>query len=238
MASIDGQVPSKDPADDGTLAGAFRSIFKKLMQNVDGMLPAKVISYDRTSNVATVQPLVHLLTTEGKTLPRSSYAAIPVLALGGGGFVLNFPLKAGDYGWIEASDRDISLFMQGGDAAQPNTTRIHSFADGRFIPDVMSKYQLGDADVENEMILATTDGVAMIAINTNHDVRIETTGNVRVQKAATFHVEDSVSAATFDCPVTFTKPVTATDEVTIKGVHMSVHEHVETGTKTQGPVNP
>lgn len=163
MASIDDQVPSKDPADDGTLAGAFRSIFKKLMQGVDGMLPATVVSYDRVANVATVKPMVQLLTTEGKTLPRATVANVPVLALGGGGFVINFPVMAGDFGWIEASDRDISLYMQSQTDAQPNTTRIHSFSDGRFIPDKMRNYVMPeDANAETDMIISSIDGMQAV----------------------------------------------------------------------------
>jgi hypothetical protein len=34
------------------------------------------------------------------------------MQFGGGGVVLNFNLKPGDLGWIKASDRDLSLFLQ------------------------------------------------------------------------------------------------------------------------------
>lgn len=106
--------PSKDPSfEGGGLAGAFSQILSKFLQSVDDCLPAKVVSYDRKANTATVQPVVAVLSTEGQSLPRANVASVPVLAIGGGQFVINFPLKAGDLGWLKASDRDISLFMQG-----------------------------------------------------------------------------------------------------------------------------
>ncbi len=100
-------IPSHDPANAGGLAGTLREVFKKFMQGMDDMLPAKIIEYDRASNVATVQPQIMVLTTEKRTVPRPLFASVPVLALGGGDFVLSFPLKPGDSGWIKANDRDI-----------------------------------------------------------------------------------------------------------------------------------
>ena len=81
-------IPSKDPADEGTLGGAFRAVFRKMMMSADGMLPATVVAYDRASNTATVRPIVALLTTSGAKVPRAQIARIPVLALGGGGLSL------------------------------------------------------------------------------------------------------------------------------------------------------
>lgn len=157
-------IPSVDPASEGTLPGVIRQAFKKMLQGIDGQLPAQVISYDRQSNRATVQPLVTRLTTDGKPHDRGTFATMPVLALGGGGFYINFPLKPGDRGWIEASDRDISLFMQGDTMAQPNTLRMHSFSDGRFVPDVMGAYTF-DGEDEGKMTISSLDGKVKITLS-------------------------------------------------------------------------
>lgn len=156
--------PSKDPADSGTLSGAFKAIFTKLMQGVDGMLPAVVIAYDRDSDTATVQPQIMVLGTSGETMSRAQVARVRCLSLGGGGFVLNFPLKPGDRGWIEASDRDISLYLQGNKEAGPNTERIHSFSDGRFIPDVMGAFTI-DGEDGDSAVLQSLDGAVKIAMS-------------------------------------------------------------------------
>lgn len=157
--------PSKDPSlEGGGLAGALNQVLSKFLQNVDDCLPAKVVSYDRKANTATVQPLVAVLSTEGQSLPRANVASVPVLAMGGGQFTINFPLKPGDLGWLKASDRDISLFMQGLREAKPNTLRKHSFEDGLFIPDVYRQYTIDDEDFDANMVIQSLDGKIRVAL--------------------------------------------------------------------------
>ena len=155
--------PSIDPANEGDLLGALRHIIGKEIQNLDGMLPAKIVSFDRATNRATVQPLVMVLTTSDKTLSRATIASVPVYQIGGGGFILNFNLNPGDLGWIKASDRDISLFLQGYKEAGPNTLRKHSFSDAVFYPDVMTGYSIASEDAANA-VLQNLDGTVRISM--------------------------------------------------------------------------
>ena len=195
-------IPSKDPAAADDPGGTMVAIFKKLMQGVDGQLPAVVMEYDRQANTALVRPLVTLLTTEMKPVSRGSVASVPVLALGGGGYVVNFPLKPGDVGWIEASDRDISLFMQGGQSeAQPNTLRLHTFKDGRFVPDVFGKYTIAGENAE-AMVIQTLDGSECISI---------APGKIKIKGTALLEV---------DVPQT-----NWTGILKLNGVTMNTHKH-------------
>ena len=157
-------IPSIDPADDGDLIGTFRHILGKFLQGVDDMLPAKVISYDRATNRAVVQPLVMLLTTDNKTVQRPAVASVPVIQYGGGGFVISAPIKAGNLGWIKANDRDISLFLQSFKNSAPNTVRKHSFSDAVFIPDVMTGYTIDGEDTDN-LVIQSLDGVNKISVS-------------------------------------------------------------------------
>ncbi len=155
--------PSIDPADNGSLAGTLRFVLKKFMQDVDGMLPAKVINYDRDTNRATVQILIQVVGTDGTIVSRPRIASVPVLVLGSGGFMVNFPINVGDYGWIYASDRDISIFLQSYEESQPNTERVKSFSDGMFIPDVMRDYTI-NAEDEDRMVISSVDGLTRVAL--------------------------------------------------------------------------
>ena len=157
------QIPSIDPADSEDFTGAFRHIFGKMMQSVDGMLPAKVISYNRTTNRATVQPLIMMLTTADTTVQRATIASVPVFQYGAGDFLLSFPLKVGDLGWIKANDRDISLFLQSYSNAAPNTIRKKSFSDAVFYPDVMRGYTIAGEDADNA-VLQNLDGSVKISL--------------------------------------------------------------------------
>jgi phage baseplate assembly protein gpV len=157
------QQPSRDPADDGSLAGTLRQVMKKMMQGTDGMLPATVISFDRATNRATVKPVVMMVGTDGSTLGRAQIASVPVFQIGAGGFMLNFNLKAGDLGWLMANDRDTSLFLQGGTEQPPNTLRMKSFEDGVFFPDALRNFIINPEDEENA-VFQTLDGTVRVAL--------------------------------------------------------------------------
>ncbi len=158
--------PNIDPANNGTLVGTIEFAYAQMLKNTDGMLPANVISYDRTTNRVQVQLLITLVTTDGTQVPRPTLASLPVLVLGGGGFTLSFPLNPGDLGWVMANDRDISLFLQTYAQAQPNTGRVKNFSDGLFIPDVMKTYNITDNN-EGYIILQSTDGKASVSMGVN-----------------------------------------------------------------------
>jgi hypothetical protein len=153
-----------DPANQDTLTGAFREILNKLLQNTDGMLPAQVISVNPNNPAyVTVQPMVSLVTTTGAVLSRAQIGPIPILQLGGGGFVLKFPVVAGTLGYILANDRDISLFLQSLDESAPNTHRIKSFSDAVFVPANFTTITVG-GDVDN-VTLQSIDGTVKISLS-------------------------------------------------------------------------
>lgn len=206
----------KDPAADGDLGATLKAIFTKQMQAVDGSLPAVVVSYDRTTNRATVRPLIAVLATSGATTKRAQVASVPVLALGGGGFVISFPIKAGDTGWIKANDRDISLYLQSSRDAQPNTHRVHSFADGHFIPDVMAKHVIAGEDA-NAVVIQSYDGSTKITLDN---------GKVKI-KAAIVTIEGVIN---------HTGVLNNTGGVVIDGLAFGSHKHgnVTHGTDTSG----
>lgn len=137
------QDPGRNPADDTGLMGVLRNAIRKELQNVDGMMPVEVVSYDRATNRATVKHLVQMQGSNGEKVDRAQIASVRVQQPGNGAFSISLPIKPGDKGWILAADRDMSLFQQDLDTPNaPNTRRQHSFQDGLFMPDAMAN---GDA---------------------------------------------------------------------------------------------
>ena len=114
-------IKSKNPANSSTLAGAFAETWDKFSADFDDCLPAQVVSYDRDKNTATVQPLIQRLKTDGSVLSRPIIEDIPCVSMGSGRAVLTFTLAAGDLGWIKATDRDISLYLESLTERPPNT---------------------------------------------------------------------------------------------------------------------
>jgi hypothetical protein len=242
--------PSSDPADDDSLAGVLRATFRKFMQQTDDMLPAVVIAYDRTKNRATVAPCIAVLTTRGETVPRAQVASVPVMQFGGGGVVLNFNLKPGDLGWIKASDRDLSLFLQSFKAGtKPNTLRMHTFQDGVFIPEVMRGWTIQGEDADNA-VLQTLDGNARVAVGPTFvkatfgaqsfklsaaGVEITADSSITMQ-APTITLSDGTGKV-FSVGGGLASGVNVTGGVTFDGIGFNAHKHNETGSITGGPHN-
>lgn len=213
--------PSINPANNGSLAGSLQFAFNKLMQQTDGMLPAKVVKYDRTENRVQVELLITLVTTDGSQIPRAQIASLPVLLLGGGGYFLSFPLNAGDLGWVMANDRDISLFLQSYAQSPPNTNRVKSFSDGIFIPDIMTDYSI-DAGDNSKFVIQSTDGLQKITlgsggINIESSVEVSVSAPVVDVDATTVNVSASSTTITSTSPTIVTPNLTVTGTVTAAG---------------------
>lgn len=175
--------PNIDPADNDTLAGVIRFAFSQLMRNVDGMLPARVLAYDRTANRVQVEIMIAMVTTSGQQVSRAQIANIPVINIGGGGYILNFPLKPNDLGFIIANDRDISLFLQSMVESPPNTQRVKNFADSVFIPSILNGYTINGEDADNA-VLQNLDGTVRISLGTD-SVTISASANVTIDAPVT-----------------------------------------------------
>lgn len=121
----------------GDIAYAIhQAISQHMRDNVDDMLPATVVSYNAATNRAVVRPLSVMVDSAGKQIEREPIGDIPVYRYGGGGFVVTLPVQPGDFGWLKASDRDITHNLTAtGTQARPQTGRTHSFSDGMFYPD-------------------------------------------------------------------------------------------------------
>lgn len=254
-------IPSVDPAQADSLEGLLEIAARKNGLATDGQLPCEVLSYNRTTNVATVRPLISVVATSGDITPRDQIAKVPVLALGGGGYTITFPLKRGDLGWIEASDRDISLFMQSMSDSPPNTWRIHNFSDGRFIPDSFAQYTFDEGDDAESMVLQSLDGTVKICLDPSK-IRViaptvEVTSDVATIAASTSLTATvgASSIAMTPAAISLTSPAIALNQTgsgagstftgapvimpdaIINGVQQSTHVHpvIAVGSDTGGP---
>lgn len=173
----------------GDFTAAIRKYIRDyIRENLDDMLPAKVISYDSNTNRATVQPLISIQDQAGNKIQRAPISNIPVQRPGGNGFFISFPLKAGDFGWLKATDRDYSLMMQSEKTESPNTERFHSFGDSMFFPDTLSGWagNVSGDDLSIRNKSGTTSlgmaagGMNISAANTTWTGNTAQTGNLAV----------------------------------------------------------
>lgn len=176
--------PNLDKANDGDFAGVMTDVLQNFLRGVDDMIPAKVVSYDDATNRATIKPLVMLGTTDGQKISRAQLSNIPVFRFGGGGFFIRFPVKPGDFGWLKATDRDMSLIMQrGGLEDWPNTLRQHSFSDGMFFPDTLKSWVIDGANAD-ALVIQSIDGSVCVSLHSGkvkiEAADIEMVGNMSV----------------------------------------------------------
>lgn len=164
-SSNQNQSPNADSANEGSLPGGIEAAIRAYFLNhFEGMLPAKVISYDDAKNRATIKPLVMMGTTDGVKVSRAEVANIPVYRFGGGGFFMRFPIKPGDLGWLKSNDRDISLvFQRGGLEDWPNTVRLNQFSDAMFFPDTFKEWVISGANAD-KAVWQSLSGDACIAM--------------------------------------------------------------------------
>lgn len=152
------------PGQKGDIAASIKQYVEQGLVDLDVMLPAMVEKYDRVKNVVTVRPLVAIMNANRFTEKRHSLASIPAYASGAGDFVINFPIKKGNIGWIFAADRDITEYKEKLRDVAPRTSRSHSFSDGWFVPDIVRGFTISAED-EDAMVIQTLDGSTKIAIH-------------------------------------------------------------------------
>lgn len=159
---------------------------KMVMQELDDLLPAQVIAYDRVKNRASVQILITMVSTSNQQIKRAQVASVPVLQLGGGGFVLSFPISPGDLGWIKATDVDMSLFLQKLNLSPPNTNIMHKFDSAMFIPDTMLKAVTIDPSDASNVVLQSLDGTTKISLGAG-SMKIATSGAITITSSSLTH---------------------------------------------------
>lgn len=229
--------------DDKSLDAAISAILERHKLDDDNCLPAIIVSYDRKTNLATVRPLIQIVLVNKVAKQRNPLTKIHVLSLGAGGFHINFPVKAGDLGWIVAADRDLSKFRETLAEAPPNNARAHTFSDGLFVPDVFRKYTINAEDA-NAMVIQSTDGATRISIRGDNikitapsNVVVDTpqstfTGNVTVDKnfivTGTTNVNGGFTAAAG-------KACSLPTETTVAGKAVDGHVHTNPEGGDVGP---
>lgn len=228
------QKPNSKQAQQGSLAGQLKGALSKwLREEVDDMLPARVVSYDDASNRAVIQPLVMIGTTSGAKVSRASLPNIPVFRFGSGQFFMRFPIKPGDFGWLKANDKDISLIMQaqGQQEDWPNTERLHDFSDAMFFPDCVRGWLIDGANVD-AAVWQSLDGTVCISL---HDDKVNVKAPNLIAEIASSTEINSPTVTINSSSTTITGSTTINGAVAIVGgalTHNGVNvgsDHVHSG---------
>lgn len=220
MAQTKQTRPAFNPADLETPEGFYNFLQKKFMQELYVCIPAVIISFDRGSNRAKVQPAIYTKAQDGQTIPWPSVSNVPVHTPGGGGFAASFPLNAGDTGFLMVCDRDISLFKQSLSLTTPNTYRTHQLEDGFFLPDAFQTIQVAETD---SAVWQTLDGsVKCVLSKSGLTITAETKNNGNVTINGNLTVAGNITATG---NIGAGGMITASGDVKAGGISLQNHVH-------------
>lgn len=167
---------------DDELTGALEAFKKMANKDTENSLPCivKMVSPDRTR--VTVQPLISMVDNDGVPMPRGDLVDVPVFNAGAGNVVVSFAIAPGNIGWIDAKDRDMSIFLQSYAQSIPGSKRMHKFNDGVFTPDHMRQFNIAQEDAIS-FLIQTVDGLVKIALD-NTSIRITNGTTTTITTAA------------------------------------------------------
>jgi hypothetical protein len=132
-----------DPAllEDGV--AAFDTYMRNTLARTECCMQGMVLSFDRISHTALIQPLCDFVTNIGDSVQRKPIT-MHVWRFACGGKIIDFQMRKGDTGWIIASDYDSFLQKinnsnidesKNEGSSNPNTAESHSYRHGFFMPD-------------------------------------------------------------------------------------------------------
>lgn len=126
-----------------TLEEVIREAINAGLARVHVGMPGRVVSYDHTTQNATVQPIPEgAYEGDDEDVERYIFepiANVPVQFESATGYAITFPLTVGDHGWISFGERSIDEWLAtGADSTRPTDLRRHDLTDAVFYPGTRS----------------------------------------------------------------------------------------------------
>ena len=201
----------------------------------------KVISRTKVN----VKPLIKIVAQDGQSYSREEIEGLPVFTNGAGGKLISFPVKAGNIGWIEASDRDLTLFLQSFKESEPTTNRMHSFSDGLFVPDIMTNFTIAAAD-SDALVIQNIAGDVKITLDDNNVRVVNGAVDVTISKSSVAGIAPggfNFNGFTIDAAGAAVSPVSLSAPSVAAGVSLTAAEaevagHVHFVTTGNTDTNP
>lgn len=131
------------------------------LQQLFGMLPGKVLSYDAATQRATVQPEPGTRDQDGNSVQHPPIPDVPVRwPRGSGGSAITMPLTAGDRVMLISASASLDRWMQDGTADAPDEDRRGDLSDVVALAGMYPASQtLGaGATAANAMVLSEPSG--------------------------------------------------------------------------------
>ena len=118
------------------LADAIQFAIDQNGVGVHTALPAKIVTYNSTTNKAKVKPLIQKINQNYTLIPLPELAAVPVQWTGGATWGMKGPLVPGDIGLLIFAECSIDTWLSSdaGLDVEQNDPRRFDFSDAIFLP--------------------------------------------------------------------------------------------------------
>jgi hypothetical protein len=140
-------------------------------------MPGFITGYNPAENTVTVQPSIR-----GQVRDKHGVLSwvnmpllihVPVVFPSGGGFVLTFPIAAGDECLVVFASRCIDAWWQSGGIGNQIELRMHDLSDGFAIPGPYSKPRVPEAISTEATQLRSLDGETYVQVGPDGVVRVQ-----------------------------------------------------------------
>ena len=161
-----------------TITDAMRQAVLFQLYDVHTALPGQIISYDHTTQKATIQPCLKKSYLDGTMQEMPILNNVPVIFPRAGGASLTFPVVSGDTCLLLFIERSTDLWKSVGGVVAPNDPRKFDLSDAVAIMGLMPFTENSLSD-NNEDVLLTYKG-SNIRIKASGDIQIETASKVAI----------------------------------------------------------
>lgn len=174
-----------------TMTDAMRQAVLFQLYDVHTALPGQIISYDYSTQKATIQPCLKKSYLDGTTQEMPILNNVPVIFPRAGEASLTFPVMPRDTCLLLFIERSTDLWKSVGGVVAPNDPRKFDLSDAIAIMGLMP-FSENSLSENNEDVLLTYKN-SSIRIKASGDIQIETASKVAIGNASA-EVLDIVSS--------------------------------------------
>jgi hypothetical protein len=177
-------------------AALWRKVLDTRLQQLHTALPCEVVSFDSTAQTVVCQPLIKSVEIDfdGNEIVESypRLRDVPISWPRAGGFVIVFPLEAGDIVTVLFHEQDLGTFLETGTEDRALILDRHGLSGAVALP--QGPYPYADTVGETvDGLVAGYDGGAVLRIKDDGSIEL---GASAAAKKAVARKDDPVGAAT------------------------------------------
>lgn len=180
MMDLDQQRQYEEAAADDD-AAAVRAEVESTVLDVHTSMPGIIQSFDADKQTAVVKPATQKFFRGKGFVEIRQLVDVPVQFPRGGGFVLTFPVAAGDECLLVFSERSIDHWFETGRVSPPSDTRTHSLSDGFAVVGVSSLPHVVTDFNASAVELRSLNGAAKVQIASGGAISIKSPGAIDIQ---------------------------------------------------------